>query len=359
MKEFFSRSLNPKNFARGILFFILCTVIGLCLSFLRSDTANIGIVLRSMDGRFLLLAVLCMFCDWLSGGARLYIFVRKMSPRVTFLHGLRANLATLCIGGITPFQTGGLGHLYIFNRAGVPFSGTVTTGVISFIGTLTFLILSTGYVVRRAPDFLPKAITLVSQYSLLMFAFTLFVFLLLLIRPETVLLPLTRIQLPSRRGFRLAAYLLERLILTLDNVIVEHKAFTRMFVTEHKLVCALSFVFTIGVYMSRFVGGYVIVRALGGDAPFWHVIAVQVIICFVTIFAPSPGASGISEVLIAILMKPLLASGAISGAIGLYALITRFFTTYCGVAVGGIVLMSQLTKDLRRREMQENEAIEE
>ena len=207
----------------------------------------------------------------------------------------------------------------------------------------------------RAPDFLPKAITLISQYSLLMFAFTLGVFLLLLIKPETILLPLTRIQLPRRRGFRLAANLLDRLILTLENVMLEHKAFTRMFVTKHKLVCLLSFVFTMCIYMSRFVGGYVIVRALGGNAPFWHVIAVQVIISFVTLFAPSPGASGISEFLIAILMKPLLASGAI----GLYALITRFFTTYCGVAAGGIVLMSQLTKDLRRREMKENEEIVE
>ena len=92
MKAFFSKSLNPKYFARGILFFILCTVIGLYLSFLRSDTENIGIVLRSMNSKFLLLAVLCMFCDWLSGGARLYIFVQKMAPSVTFLHGLRANL---------------------------------------------------------------------------------------------------------------------------------------------------------------------------------------------------------------------------------------------------------------------------
>ena len=355
MKEFFSRSLNPKHFTRGILFFLLCTIIGLYLSFLRSDTENLGIILRSMDGKFLLLAALCMFCDWLSGGARLYIFVRKMAPRVTFLHGLRANLATLCVGGITPFQTGGIGHLYIFNRAGVPFSGTVTTSIICFIGTLTFLILSTGYVVQRAPDFLPKAITLVSQYSLLMFVFTLFVFLLLLIKPETVLLPLTRIQLPRRAGFRLAANILDRLILTLENLILEHKAFTRMFVKEHRIVCALSFVFTTGIYASRFVGGYVVVRALGGDAPFWHIVAVQVILSFVILFAPSPGASGISELLIAILMKPLLASGAI----GLYALITRFFTTYCGVAVGGIVLMSQLTKDLQHRQIKGNEEIDE
>ncbi len=355
MKEFFSKSLNPKNFARGIVFFILCTIIGLYLSFLRSDTEHIGIVLRSTDSKFLFLAALCMFCDWLSGGARLYIFVRKMAPGVTFLHGLRANLATLCVGGITPFQVGGLGHLYIFNRAGVPFSGTVTTSIICFIGTLTFLIFSTGYVVYQAPAFLPTAITTMSQYSLLMFAFALFVFLLLLIKPETVLFPLTRIQLPDRPGFRLAASLLDRLILTLENLIMGHKAFTRMFVNEHPIVCGLSLIFTAGVYMSRFVGGYVVFRALGGDAPFWHVIAVQVILNFVTLFAPSPGASGIAEILAAVLMKPLLASSAI----GLYALITRFFTTYCGVAVGGIVLMSQLTKDLRYKERKAAEEIED
>ena len=282
-----------------------------------------------------------------------------MSPHVTFLHGLRANLATICIGGITPFQTGGLGHLYIFNRAGVPFSGIVTTGVISFIGTLTFLMLSTGYVVQRAPDFLPKAITLVSQYRSIDVCLLPLVYFSFYSSNGTVLLPLTRIQLPNRRGFRLAASILDRLILTLENAIAEHKAFTRMFVTKHKLICLMNFVFTMGIYMSRFVGGYVIVRALGGDAPFWNVIAVQVIISFVTLFAPSPGASGISEFLIAILMKPLLVSGGIAGAIGLYALITRFFTTYCGVAVGGIVLMSQLTKDLRHRETKENEAIKE
>ena len=117
-----------------------------------------------------------MFCDWLSGGARLYIFVRKMSPHVTFLHGLRANLATLCIGGITPFQTGGLGHLYIFNRAGVPVSGTVTTGVIRFHWHSDVPHTFDRLCCPARPGFLPKAITQVSQYSLLMFAVTLGVF---------------------------------------------------------------------------------------------------------------------------------------------------------------------------------------
>ncbi len=337
--------MNRKNCVRGTLFFILCTIIGLFISFLWSGTDNIGLVLRSIRGKLLILATLCMFSDWLCGAARLHIFARQMSPQVTFLDSIRASLTAICIGGITPFQTGGVAHIYIFNRVGVPISGGMTIGIITFIGTLTFLIFSTGYVVWQSPDFLPKGITFVSQYSLLMFVAVLFLFLLMVIKPEVLLFPLTRIQLPRQSGFRLAAKVVDRLILTLEKVILEHKAFTRMFITEHKIVCVLNFVFTAGIYMSRFVGGYAVVRALGGDVPFWYVIAAQVLLSFVTLFAPSPGASGIAEFLTVVLMKPLL----MSDAIGLYALLTRFFTTYCGVAVGGTVLVSQLTRDLNQQ----------
>ena len=341
MEEFFRRSLNRKNFVRGTLLFIICTIIGLSISFLWSGISEIGSVLRSIRKEFLLLAVLCMFADWLIGATRLYIFVRKMSPRVTFFDSIRAVLATLCVGGITPLQTGGIGHIYIFNRAGVPVSGAVTTGILSFISTLTFLILSTGYVVWWNPNSLPKGITFFSQYSLLMFALVLLFFLLMVIKPEALLFPLTRLQLPKRRKLRFVAKFLDRLLLTLEKMILEHKVYTRMFVTEHKMTWVLNFLFTAGIYMSRFVNGYILVRALGGDAAFWDVIAIQVVWNFVTLFAPSPGASGIAEFLLAVLMKNLVPTGAV----GVYALFTRFFTTYCGVAVGGSVLVSQLAKD--------------
>ncbi len=343
MQEFFSQSLNRKNLIRGYLFFVLCTILGLSVSFLWSGTENIGRVLYSINGKLLLLATLCMIADWLCGAGRFHVFARKMSPQVTYLDSIRANLATLCVGGITQFQTGGVRHINIFNRVGVPVSGGVTSGIISFIGTLTFLILSTGYVVWRAPDSLPKGITFVSQYSLLMFLVVLLFFLLLAIKPDVLLIFLNRIRLPRGRRFRPIAKGLDRLLHTLEKLILGHKAFTRMFITDHKMVCVLSFVLTGGIYMSRFVGGYVVVRALGGHALFWHVVAAQVILNFATLFAPSPGASGIAEFLSIVLMRNLLAPVAI----GLYALLTRFFTTYCGVGLGGLVLVSQLAQDLK------------
>lgn len=342
MQAFLSRSLNRKNITRGFLFFGLCTVVGLCVSFLWGGTQDIGANIRSIQGNFILLAALCMLSDWLLGAARFHVFCRKMATRLSFLDSIRANLASICVGGITPFQTGGVGHIYIYNRVGVPMGGCITTGTISFIGTLIFLFLSAAYVAWQAPDFLPTAIMLFSRYILLMFALFLSFFLLMAFKPKVFLIPLTLIRFPNRRGFHLATKILDRLVITLDELITEHATFTRMFITDHKAVCVLSFVCTAGIYTSRFTGGYVIVRALGGNAPFWDVIAIQSILHFVTLFAPSPGASGIAEFLTVILMKNLL----IGHTGGLYSLITRFFTTYCGVVVGGIVLVSQLAKDL-------------
>ena len=342
MQEFLGRSLSRKHITRGFVFFGLCTVIGLCASFLWSDTTYIGADLRSLQGKFFLLAALCMLSDWLLGGARMHIFCRQMTTGLSFRDSVRAYLATICVGGITPFQTGGVGHMYIYSRAGVPVAGCITAGIISFTGTLMFLFLSAAYVAWQAPAFVPKGITLVSRYTLLMFALFLSFFLLMAVKPKVFLIPLTLIRFPDRRGFHVATRILNQLVTTLDKLITEHATFTRMFITDHKGVCALSVLLTAGIYASRFTGGYIIVRALGGDAPFWHVIAVQSILHFVTLFAPSPGASGIAEVLTVIFMGKLL----VGHTGGLYSLLTRFFTTYCGVVVGGIVLVSQLAKDL-------------
>lgn len=342
MQEFLSRSLNRKNITRGFVFFGLCTVIGLCASFLWSGTQDIGTHILSMRGEFILLAALCMLTDWLFGGMRIHIFCRKMTTGLTFFDSIRANLSTICIGGITPFQTGGVGHIYICSRVGVPVAGCITAGIISFTGTLMFLFLAAAYVAIHAPDFVPSGITHVSRYTLLMFSLFLSFFLLMVVKPKVFLIPLTLIRFPDRRGFHLVTNLLNSLVTTLERLITEHATYTRMFITHHKAVCFIGFLCTAGIYASRFTGGYVIVRALGGDAPFWHVIAIQSILHFVTLFAPSPGASGIAEVLTVIFMGNLL----VGHTGGLYSLLTRFFTTYCGVVVGGIVVISQLAKDL-------------
>ena len=341
MQEFLSR----KNVARGTLLFLLCTFAGLFLSFLWGDTQNIKQVFREMQIEMLLGACLCMFADWVFGALRFHIFIRKVKPDIRFWDSFRANLATLCVSCITPFQTGGVGHLYIYARAGVPLSGAITAGIICFLSTLTTLMFFAVGIAWLDPPFLPKGATWVSLFSCLMFGLAFIGFLLLLFKPELVFRFFHWLCNVTQRRFTRLTPILERATLKVEELVVEHKSFAVMFLRSHKWTCAFSVLLTCGFFGARIIGSYIVVKALNGDATLWELSIVGLLLNFVVLFAPSPGASGVAEVVTVGLIENLI----LKELIPLYVLLTRFFTIYCAVVVGGIIISSQLAKDFRKR----------
>jgi uncharacterized membrane protein YbhN (UPF0104 family) len=236
MQEFLSR----ENVARGTLFFLLCTFAGLFLSFLWGDTQNIKQVFREIQVELLLGACLCMFADWVFGALRFHIFVQKLKPDIRFWDSLRANLATLCVSCITPFQTGGVGHLYIYARAGVPLSGSITSSIICFLSTLTTLFFFAVGIAWLDPPFLPKRATWVSLFSCLMFGLVFIGFLLLLFKPELVFRFFHWLCNVAQRRFTRLTPILDRATLKVEELVVEHKSFAVMFLRSHKWTCAFS-----------------------------------------------------------------------------------------------------------------------
>ncbi|RKU21970.1 hypothetical protein C6500_05335 [Candidatus Poribacteria bacterium] len=341
MQEFLSR----ENVARGTFFFLLCTFAGLFLSFLWGGTQDIEQVFREMQVEMLLGACLCMFVDWMFGALRFHIFIRKVKPDIRFWDSLRANLATLCVSCITPFQTGGVGHLYIYARAGVPLSGAITSGIICFLSTITTLIFFAVGIAGLDPPFLPKGATWLSLFSCVMFSLAFVGFLLLLFKPEIVFRFFHWLCNVAQRRFTRLAPILERATSKVEELVIEHKSFAVMFLRHHKWTCVFSVLLTCGFFGARIVGSYIVVKALNGDATLWELSVVGLLLNFVVLFAPSPGASGVAEVVTVGLMENLIPKELIP----LYVLLTRFFAIYCAVVVGGIVISSQLAKDFRKR----------
>lgn len=339
MQEF----LNRENVVRGTLIFIVCTFAGLFLSFLWSGSQDITQVFREMRIQMLFGACLCMLVDWLFGALRFHVFIRKVTPTIRFRDSLRANLATLCVSAITPFQTGGVGHLYIYARAGVPLSGAITSGIICFLSTLITLIVCAGGIFWLDPPFLSKGATWVSLFSFLMFGLVLTSFLLLLFKPEIIFRLFHWLCNAAQRRFKSLAPVLERATLKVEQLTNEHKTFATMFLRDHKWTCALSIPLTCGFIGARIVGSYVVVQALNGDTTLWELCVVGLVLNFVVLFAPSPGASGVAEVVTLGLMENLIAKELIP----LFVLLTRFFSIYCAVVVGGIISSLQVAKDFR------------
>ena len=339
MQEFLSR----KNVARGALFFLLCTFAGLFLSFLWGGTQNIKHVFREMQIKMLLGAPLCMFVDWMFGALRFHIFIQKVKPDIRFRDSLRANLATLCVSCITPFQTGGMGYLYVYTRTGVPLSASITSGIICFLSTITTLMCFAAGIAWLDPPFLPKGTTWVSLFSCLMFGMAFTGFLLLLFKPDLVFRFFHWLCSVAQRRFTRLTPILERATAKVEELVTEHKSFAVMFVRDHKWTCAFSILLTCGFLGARIVGSYIVMKALNGEATLWELSVVGLLLNFVVLFAPSPGASGVAEVVTVGLMENLM----LKELIPLYVLLTRFFAIYGAVVVGGIVISSQLAKDLK------------
>ena len=346
MQESLSGPLSRRNVVRGTLLFVVCTFAGLFISFLWGGIQDIKRVFSEMQVQLLFGACLCMFVDWVFGALRFHIFIRQVTPGIKFRDSLRANLATLCVSCITPFQTGGVGHLYIYARAGVPLSGAITSGIICFLSTLISLIFFAGGITWLNPSFLPRGSAWVSLFSFLTFGVVFTTFLLLFFKPEIVFRFFHWICRVVQRRFTRFVSIVERVVLKVEGLVTEHKTFATMFVRHHKGTCGLSVLLTCGFFGARIVGSYIVVQALNGDATLWELSVVGLLLNFVVLFAPSPGASGVAEVVTVGLMQNLI----LKELIPLYVLLTRFFSIYCAVVVGGVIIGLQMAKDFRIQE---------
>ncbi len=343
--------MSRENMIRGVMLFTLFTLVGLFLSFVWSGTQDIKSgaedlkqVFLQMRYKFLIGTCVCMFVDWLCAGLRFHIFVQIVTPTIRVRDSFRALLATLCVSAITPFQTGGVGHLYIYARSGVPLSGAITAGIVAFLSTLVILILSAGGILLLDPSSLPEETTLISLLGFVIFGLVFTTFLLLLFKPAIVLRIFNWFCNVVGQRFKPVAPFLKRATSKVEQLITEHKTFATTLLRHHKLTCVLSLVLTCGFFSARIVGSYFIVKALNGNVSLWDLGVVGMLLNFVVLFMPTPGASGFAEGTTSLLMRNLISGKSITP----FVLLTRFFTVYCAVVIGGIIIGLQLAKDLER-----------
>jgi uncharacterized protein (TIRG00374 family) len=105
-------------------------------------------------------------------------------------------------------------------------------------------------------------------------------------------------------------------------------------------------------HANKLLAGYVALRAVGVHANFVDVLLVQTLITFLLYFAPTPGASGVAEVLSALVMSVYVAPAVTP----LYTLIWRLILSYYTIAFGFWVFLGWVRKGLRSIEPVTSEA---
>jgi uncharacterized protein (TIRG00374 family) len=334
---------------QGLRLFFSLTVIGLVFVLYRSSFAGSIESLSGFRWQYLLLALALILFDWLLAGLRIYVFAARLQPGISLIGCVRAGLANIFMGGITPSQTGGgPGQVYVLYKEGMPvFDAMVVSFLGAFLGTVLFLPLcSLLFLVL----FEPVSVDFRLQY-LLLGSFAIFLFFIILAaaglaNPGLVkrsarfvaglISPLNRWL--ERRGYLDVA----------DELVDRYNTMMKYFLRKGKSAFVIGFFLSAAIFINKFTIAWVVLRGMGIEAPYLEVIYTQLVLIMIFYFAPSPGAAGLAEISAAEVMKGIVPAEYV----GMYVLLWRLFTLLIGLAAGALVMVRYLYRDRKEQNRQ-------
>ena len=235
-----------------------------------------------------------------------------------------------CVAAATPFQTGGgFAQIYMIQRAGYPVSGVTSISIMNFTATLGMLMIAGILAIRwMANQFTDFQFKFILSFSSVVFYIVLAIFFIFLFRPGWILTGLSR-------KWKKKTQTLLNLNDKLHEFIKDYQQHIHYFFAKEKLVLFHNLWLTIVLYFNKCLTAYIILKGMGQDPNFWHVVSIQILIIFIIYFCPTPGASFLAETSTAALISLVIDKPLIP----IFSLLWRFFTTYFGVIVGGFILM--------------------
>jgi uncharacterized protein (TIRG00374 family) len=339
------QSLSKKSIHTGFRLFILFTVCGFFVIFFFKDTEETVTALRYFRFEYFLLAAVLVGLDFTTGAARIFIFIRKISPlsdMQAFWAAFKANLGNIFMAAATPFQTGGgVAQLYLLHRAGIPVSVGISVGVINFIATLIFLMIGglvvLGWIRRTFPAFQLQLILTIS--SAFFYGFTV-LFIIFLFRPMLISRFIQWILYRFGKIWRGRSGLFQNWAQRAHDFIEQYQTYLQYFWRHERALVFYNVWITFGLFFNKCFIAYIVLKGMGLNPDFTRVIGIQICMIFLIYFCPTPGASFLAETSAAALMSLLIPAHLTP----VYSVLWRFFTTYFGVILGGLILMRILSR---------------
>ncbi len=332
--------LTPRVLRRGLELFAVTSLAGVAgLVVYGNDWHVFTRALLTLRWCWLALGLALASMDWLGGGTRLWVVTRHLQPNVRWRDMVVAGGMSAWGAYLTPFQTGaGPMMILTMRRGNVGLPEAMTSTFMTFVATVAFFAIAGPLAIYfgAGKSLAQHHIVLgISYYGLFRTSLTLFGILGVLMLVALVF-PLwlrgavhalaTRL---GRRSGRVAARM-EQLREGIDRA---HDCIVAFRSPRGWLALGWAVILSAPSHANKLLAGYIALRALGIEANFFDILLLQTFITFLLYFAPTPGASGLAELLSAAVMsiyvpRPLVPS---------YTLLWRFINSYATVAVGSLV----------------------
>ncbi len=251
---------------------------------------------------------------------------------------------------LTPVQSGaGPMMMYTMRRYGIPLPVAVTSTLMTFIATVAFfaiagpaaILAGAGKSLGAHGDVLGLTLYDLFLGSLGIFAGLGVLMVVIIVFPRLVRDLIHRLaERISRRSRRVAARL-ESLQSGIDHA---HHSVVAFNSPRGWLALCWAILLSAPSHANKLLAGYVALRAVGIHANFVDVLLLQTLITFLLYFAPTPGASGIAELLSAAVMSSVYMPPELTP---LYTLIWRCILSYFTLAFGFLVFSRWVRQGLK------------
>lgn len=337
--------VSPTAISWGIAVFVAASMLGFGALFLY--TQDLSASLAGFRRFELLWALPCLAFatfDWFGGGLRVWLLLRPLDIDLSYWRCVKVSGTTAGLAYLTPSGAGGgPAHLYGLVRHGASVGRSAASNFASIIVNLTFLSaagLGVWYFGAasalegiRVPG-VDVAADALFQWVATTFGVVAAYVIVFAFNPRPARALIIKIFGQGQRVRTVLRWLHE----LHESMIVYGKA-GKGWLT----LATLAGTFQFG---GRFLLGWSVLRGFGIDAPFVEVVLLHVLLQFLLYFMPTPGATGVGEILAPALMAPFLPSSLVVA----YTAVWRVFLTYLPVVAGGGLLLKWVQDDRRRLE---------
>ena len=355
------RLFTPQLIRRGLEIFFLISLAGFAFTFIygKNPQAVLDKVLH-LHWAWLLVGILLASMDWIGGGMRLWVVARVVHPNPPIGGMMLAGGMSAWAAYLTPLQSGAAPMMiYTMRRFGIPVPVALTSTLMTFIATILFFGIAGPLAIffGGGRSLITKdAVLGLSLYDLYLGTLSVFmvlgvVLIAVIIFPKHMSALVHKLaDWAGRRSTRVAARL-EGLRTGIDQA---HESVVAFNTPRGWLALLWATLLSAPSHANKLLAGYVAMRTLGIHANFVDILLLQTLITFLLYFAPTPGASGIAEVLSALIM----ASYVPKELTPLYILIWRLILSYFTIGFGFFVFTTWVRKGLKGISTEGEEGLE-
>lgn len=328
---------------RGLQIFLVLTTLGIVSIYIwnvanqQYERQSFVELLWQINTRYLLLAFSLSLLVMLTSTLQLHVIILRQIKKFPFLSSLKGNLGNKFFSAITPSMTGGgPGQVMILYSEGLKIPQALSIGMIQWSSTIAFQFLALLAVILFARDHINTGLyEIIRNFAIWTMSVVSISFLLIIVSPQSLKFIFHKSLLALAKVLKILRPKINQWLQDIDSGVDKWRTVLILYVKKGKLIWLVAFAFVAINHFIKYSLAYVILLGLGYQVNYFDILPVQVVLLFILYAAPSPGASGIAEIMAAILMNPWITGSAQLYFIALW----RFFVSFVEIIFGGVVFL--------------------